>query len=221
MADTEEGRDEVHELTVLEVDRPKGEPWRIRRPKGAMSLKGVRLVHELILDYEVYENQGRTDQARETAIAYVQDVYLAEMAPRNPVERMLAIQMLWNHKRIGRLIEKEVVETDSDISKNIRSNIVSSMNTFRRQAASWDELRTPRQGRSVQVIHAAGEAHVAQVVTMGVGGTPEESGVSLRNELGGGRDEQRDEVLRSRLGGASCGCEAGSTLGEEHRATDS
>jgi len=97
--------------------------------------------------------------------------YLAELAPRNPTERMLAVQMLWQHARIGglmRMAARPSNVADPKILTGISRAIDDALNTSRRQAAAWAEIRSPRP---VHVVRA-GQMNVAhqQVVQNGPSG---------------------------------------------------
>jgi hypothetical protein len=113
----------------------------------ASSLQGAALtdlLHRMLLDASPYRSLHEARGAelgRLTAEDFV-DLHLEQMAPRDPVERMLAIQMLWQHARIGRLIiQFESPCTDPQQLKGISAAIEAAMNTMRRQADAWRQLR--------------------------------------------------------------------------------
>jgi hypothetical protein len=66
------------------------------RPKDAPPISAIDLQHRLLIDGATYSNLATwcDPTLRETSVDYLGS-YLAQMAPRNPTERMLAVQMLW------------------------------------------------------------------------------------------------------------------------------
>lgn len=80
------------------------------------------------------------------------DQYIAEMKPANPVERMLAVQMLWQHTRIGMLIglasDPDNIER-LDTTKALQAAIDQALNTSRRQALAWQQLKKPRSAQFI------------------------------------------------------------------------
>ena len=70
--------------------------------------------------------------------------FLEEMAPRNPVEQMLAMQMLWQHLRIARLTREACLEIDPESLKPFNDALESAMRTSVRQANAWQSIREPQ-----------------------------------------------------------------------------
>ncbi len=82
--------------------------------------------------------------------------YLEEMAPRNPVEQMLAMQMLWQHLRIARLTRETCSEFLPELLKPYNEALESAMRTSIRQAKAWQAIREPQainliNGRQINV----------------------------------------------------------------------
>lgn len=80
------------------------------------------------------------------ANAMAQDVledFMAAMRPRNRIERLLAMQMLWQHARIGRLSMMEATPNNTrlDIAKSLNLAVDKAMSTFTRQVLAWSALR--------------------------------------------------------------------------------
>ncbi len=103
-------------------------------------------LHTLGLDAGTYtrllEARG-TGAAETTAFDFVEQ-YLEQMQPRNPLERMLAIQSLWQHIRVSSLCLREARCSDAKEAAAIRTAIEQAMNTFRRQVQAVRDLQTPR-----------------------------------------------------------------------------
>ena len=80
------------------------------------------------------------------AEAIAQDVmedHLAALAPRNRVERLLALQLIWQHARVGRLAMMEATPSNCslDVARSLNQATDRAMNTFTRQAIAWNTLR--------------------------------------------------------------------------------
>jgi hypothetical protein len=128
-----------------------------------------RIVNDLYLDGGTYARliDRMSPENKETALAVVEE-HLAELAPRNAVERLLAVQMLWQHARLARLCSMSVNPTnlsDPQISKTLNAAIEQGMNTYRRQALAWQQIRSPRPAQFIR----GGQVNVAekQVVANG------------------------------------------------------
>jgi hypothetical protein len=134
----------------------------------AVDRQGARInrwVHESQLDAIIYARLLRAQNsgsAAETAFDFVEQ-HLERLAPRDPLERMLAVQLLWQHVRIATLCVQETQARDPKEAAAIRANIEQAMNTFRRQVQSLRELQSPR---SLNLIRG-GQVNVGdgQVVT--------------------------------------------------------
>ena len=104
-----------------------------------------QLVHRQAIDVDTYgcalPPQG---VAKGTAGEFL-DGFIAELEPRSPIERMLAVQMAWQHGRIACLVRIAGREGDLDRLHRLNLGIDAAMNTFRRQATAWQQLRAPRQ----------------------------------------------------------------------------
>jgi hypothetical protein len=118
-------------------------------PTPAIERRGARVlrwVHELQLDATTYArllSSKGGEYASETAFDFVEQ-HLERLAPRDPLERMLAIQLLWQHVRIATLCVRETQTGDPKEAAAIRAGIEQAMNTFRRQARTLRELQAPR-----------------------------------------------------------------------------
>jgi hypothetical protein len=69
---------------------------------------------------------------------------------------MLAMQMLWQHVRISQLSDMVSRESRVECFKGLSAALDSAVNTYRRLALAWKELRNPRpmqvfQGQQVNV----------------------------------------------------------------------
>lgn len=122
---------------------------RLVRPADADCPDVIRVNHDLGIDSFVYERQlqalAPNDDLHKSALYYLEQ-YLDEMKPRNPAERMLAIQMRWVHLRIGRLLQvaESPANYDLELFKGVSEAIDKLLNTSRRLMKTWDEMRTPR-----------------------------------------------------------------------------
>lgn len=112
------------------------------------------------------------EAAASTAYDFLEQ-HLERLSPKDPIERMLAIQLLWQHTRIASLCVRETRTADPKLAAALRAAIEQAMNTFRRQAKALRDLQSPRamnliQGRQVNVgdgqivantqVHAAGKS---------------------------------------------------------------
>jgi len=121
---------------------------QFRRNDRGWSPAVVDMLHRATVDARPYFAMIVDANFRGTAIEYVEQ-YIAEMQPRNPAERMLAVQMLWQHARISRLVYLMAAESRCDVLKEMNAAIDAAMSVYRKQALTWQELRTPRP---VQII---------------------------------------------------------------------
>ncbi len=128
----------------------------------------TRVLHDLGLGSGPYARmlRGRGSGAMAATAHDFVDQFVEEMRPRNPIERMLAVQLLWQHLRIGRLVElADRCAGEPDLAKAYGAAVETAMGTFRRHAQALDALHTPRP---IQFIHDS-QVNVAQqqVVTNG------------------------------------------------------
>jgi hypothetical protein len=138
------------------VDSPK-KPKKRKRP----SPEAVDAAYKITLDgYPMlYLLAARADseQLKESGVlretrTYM-DQYIAELNPANSVERMLAVQMLWQHARIGMLIglasdPENLVRLGT--TKALQAAIDQALNTSRRQTLAWQQLKAPRSAQFIR-----------------------------------------------------------------------
>ena len=107
----------------------------------------VRVLHDLGLSSDTYVRMlGRrgAELLATTGHDFV-DQFVEQMQPRNPVERMLALQTLWQHLRIGRIIEQaDRCVNEPELAKAYGAVLENAMNTFRRHVQALDALRSPK-----------------------------------------------------------------------------
>lgn len=103
-------------------------------------------LHTLGLDAGTYSRllEARGSGAAETTAFDFVEQYLEQIQPRDQLERMLAIQSLWQHIRVSSLCLREAHCTDAKEASAIRTAIEQAMNTFRRQVQALRDLQTPR-----------------------------------------------------------------------------
>lgn len=142
---------------------------RYRRNPAGHSEQVVNLHHRAALESAPYHASLRGAGAvfQDSAIDYVEQ-YLAEMQPRNPAERMLAVQMLWQHARIARFMHAEASESRFMHMETLGKLIDSAMAVYRRQTTTWAELRAPRP---VQIIKGQQVNMAEQQVITQAGGS--------------------------------------------------
>ncbi|MCC6679208.1 MAG: hypothetical protein IT436_18940 [Phycisphaerales bacterium] len=145
------------ELIVMTKVDKDGTVKRVRTKQQPSDF--TRLHHGVLLDALPYTEQLRAvgmDQGADDALDYIDD-YLAEVQPRNPVERMLAVQMLWLHKRLGQLATQTAKITRADHLRGLYAASDAGLASFRKHALAFQQLREPRP---VQFIKA-GQANFA------------------------------------------------------------
>lgn len=137
----------------------------------------VQFLHTVVTETETYyrilgpvlHDNDDTDLARgQTGVEFVEG-YLREMAPRNEAERMLAIQMLWQHAKVNRLMRLPL-QTDLAAMAAVERAIVEAVGLSRRLAETWAKIRDPRPTTFVR----ADQMNVAeqQVVAQSRDGSP-------------------------------------------------
>lgn len=101
-----------------------------------------------------------------TNVLHAGDV-LRQMNPRDPMEKMLIAQALWNHGRIAHLTELVALEKSYKGIRILNEAIDRAGNTFRRQMLALSEYRRPPQpGGTVNRINQANIAN-QQIVQNG------------------------------------------------------
>ncbi len=140
----------------------------------------TRFLHQLSLDASTYEKMLHargSEAAQHTAFDFLEQ-HLEELQPRDPIERMLAVQILWQHIRISTLCVRESLTKDPKEAAALRSSIEQAMNTFRRQARTMRDLQAPRSPNII----SGGQVNVGdgQIVT----NSQLNGAVSCANELG-------------------------------------
>jgi len=163
----------------------------------------------------------RFPQAAETAHDYV-DCYLAEMKPADPVQRMLAVQMLWQHTRINQLIRLASGEREVELLRGLNTAIDQAMNTSRRMALAWEEVRNPRPSQHIRgdQVNVAEQQVVAGSVVVGAAGEGEAPESVSRNELGEPKDDPVDEILSRGARGAAASSPEKQAVGGQHGPKD-
>lgn len=156
----------------LRVDSSTGKVWIEPPADTNIPASAIRNLHELELDAIPYYRQivARGPCGEEHYADRYVEQYLAEMVPSNPAERMLAVQMLWQHARIGHLVRVVSRQTGLDSIKVLNDAIDSAVNTQRRLTMAWNGLKNPRPTQFVK----AGQVNMAgqQVVSNGPMGVP-------------------------------------------------
>ena len=167
--------------TIVEYDSRTGATG-LRQDPADPPTAAIDLYHRVALDAVTYGKlaQNAAENLPETSAGFVER-YIAAMQPRNPAERMLAAQMLWQHARLARLYRIWAVTTRIDHLKVLDAAIDAGTNVYRRQVLAWQELRQPRP---VQLI-AGRQVNVAgQQVVTNAQPPPNSAAVSLTNEQG-------------------------------------
>jgi len=85
----------------------------------------------------------RSDVPFLTAHQYV-DQFLEELGVDGPLDRMLAMQLLYQHVRVQNLCLREFTATDPKQASATRSALDQAMNTFRRQTQALRDLQAKR-----------------------------------------------------------------------------
>ena len=109
----------------------------------------VDLVHRQVIDMETYGWAVPPNATAQGTAREFLDGLVKEIAPRNPIERMLAVQMAWQHGRIACLVRTAGREDDPKGLHRLNLGIEAAMNTFRRQATAWQQLRAPRRAQFI------------------------------------------------------------------------
>lgn len=147
----------------VHLDEVTGEA-SLERPPDAPTPSLVDLLHRVLLDGGAYAQIAGELDARlaPSSVDYAQ-AYLDAMTPRNPMERMLASQILLQHARISSLIRSQCRTKNPGLRGQLDRAIDSAMNVARRQALAWDQLRSPRPVQYIagQQINVAGQQVVA------------------------------------------------------------
>lgn len=120
----------------------------VKTPASQLQGAGfTRVLHDLGLGSDTYARmlQRRGSEIMATTAHDFVDQFVEEMHPRNPVERMLVVQLLWQHVRIGRLVElADRCAHEPDLAAAYGEALERAMGTFRRHAQALDALRFPR-----------------------------------------------------------------------------
>jgi hypothetical protein len=170
-------------------------------PHPELSSAQVKDLHELVHDAGPYSQLiGQLPDTMDpggiltgSAGTYI-DEYLREMAPRNPGERMLAVQMLLQHARVSRLMSM-TPNTETKAFASFQAALDSALNTYRRQMATWDAIRLPRP---VQFIRGA-QVNLARQQVISQGSDSSFNRANQTNEQGC-RDASEAPLLPERLG---------------------
>ena len=107
----------------------------------------VDLAHRQVLEMETYGWAVPPNTAAKGTAREFLDGLVKEIAPRNPIERMLAVQMAWQHGRIACLVRTAGRADDPKRVHRLNLGVEAAMNTFRRQATAWQQLRAPRRAQ--------------------------------------------------------------------------
>lgn len=141
-------------------------PQQAETPLPESNPEFITYQHQLRSDSLPYMTmllQDGQEETVETSTEYI-EAYLKEMAPRNPVERMLAMQMLWQHVRIGKMtrIVSNPNNGDLEVFSSLNATLETAMNTYRRQALAYQQLRDPVQPIKATQLNVAKQQVVAQ-----------------------------------------------------------
>ncbi len=143
--------------------------------------KAARLLHGSILPAAVYSNACRQRLAGifgdvdlgASAITYADDL-IERMAPRDPAEEMLIVQMLMAHSRVMHLTSLANVQECLEPLRIVNEYADRASNTYRRLMLALAEYRRPlRGGDSFTAIKQANIA--GQQVVMNGATTPSEN----------------------------------------------
>lgn len=145
--------------------------------EGDSSRQGEARPSEASPEFIAYQHQLRTDalpymtmllqdgqeETVETSTEYIK-AYLKEMAPRSPMERMLAMQMLWQHVRIGKMVKMVSNPSNGELEvfSSLNATLETAMNTYRRQVLAYQQLREPVQPIKATQLNVAKQQVVAQ-----------------------------------------------------------
>ncbi len=139
---------------------------RVRHPSATSGDEGrfADLLHRCSTDTGTYVRLLRgirtavkeLDQTSHTVI----ERYLDDMAPRDQVERMLAMQMLWQHLRIARLCQEWSMDELSHRGAVLSAAISDGMELAQRQAKTWRRIRSESLA-SPQASVAIGQVNIA------------------------------------------------------------
>lgn len=99
--------------------------------------------------------------------------------------------------RINQLIRLASTERNAEFLRNLNTALDQAMNTSRRVALVWQELRTPRPAQHIRggQVNVAEQQVVAGSVVVGAAGEEEAPESVSRNELGAPKDDPVDESL--------------------------
>lgn len=191
-------------------------------------LEAARKVHRDALPAGVYanslirlESMFAEHDLGPSAMLYAADL-MERMAPRDPAEEMLVVQMLMAHTRVIRLTDLANRQTELDQLRTINDYADRASNTYRRLMLALAEYRKPP--RAGDTITAIQQANIAgqQVVMNGESSRNGNATNEQGREYGRGESEAAP-ALSSEPRGARVApiiSEASEAVGEIHRAED-
>lgn len=95
----------------------------------------------------------------ELAYTYLNDM-MTEVAPRDPLERMLVQQLAWCNQRVARLSMSLGTEKDYERIKLICEQLDRAMNSFRRGMLALREYRVPYRNVHVAQLNQAEQQNI-------------------------------------------------------------
>jgi len=125
--------------------------------------QAAQIVHRECLESRTYAGILREEASCVGTARLFVEASLEELAPRDAIERMLAVQMLWQHARLAQLIRQAGGEVRPEILRSLNAAIDAGMNTYRRQAEAWDRIRV---GRTTQ-FRRGGQVNVGETPSRG------------------------------------------------------
>ena len=124
--------------------------------------------------------------------------------------------------RINQLIRLASGEREVDLLRGLNTAIDQAMNTSRRMALAWEEVRNPRPSQHIRggQVNVAEQQVVAGSVVVGAAGEEKAPESVSRNELGAPQNDPVDEILSRWTRGAAAHRSAESAVGAQHGAQD-
>ena len=124
-------------------------------------IRRARTIHTTTVGGSVYQQLLKQTTAHaaivETAQPFAAD-FLHRLSPQDPIEEILACQLLWNHGRLMKLTL--IANTQSQLSALVAVNAAAdtAAATTRKLVRAFDEHRQPRRGGKVYAIQQANVA---------------------------------------------------------------
>lgn len=129
---------------------------------GAEAKAYARTIHGQHLAGVVYRDQMRMvvdgSMYEETALDYASD-FIDRVGPQNPLEAILAEELLWSHTRAATLSIRSCRETSPQRIRTINQAADGASNTSRKLVRALTDCRRPRRGGDtfIQQANVAGQ----------------------------------------------------------------